>query len=94
MRSFPVVEGYRQELRNQSFERVDDIGMVELRRNSVDAHQSSVIEGIHPTPEVEALFTMLLEEHVPPEVSEFYVMRYVTEQLVPAARAVDIKEAV
>ena len=94
MRSFPVIEGYRQELRSQSFGRVDNVGMVELRRNSADAHQSSVIEGIHPTPEVAALFTMFLEERVPPKVSELYVMRYVREQLVPAARAVDSKEAV
>ena len=92
MRSFPVIEQYRKELRAQTFERVDDAGTVKLRRNSIDAHQSSVIEGIQPPPEVEALFDMFLEERVPPHISEWYVMRYVTEQLVPAARTIGINE--
>ena len=86
MSLFPIVDRYRAELRAKAFPRVDDAGMIELRRRGADAHQSSAIEGIHPTPELEALFAMLLEERVPPDVSGSYVHRYVMEQIVPAGR--------
>ncbi len=90
--SFPVIEQYRNKLRDQTFERLDDAGMVKLRRDSANAHQNSAIAGIHPPPEVKALFDMFLEERVPPHISEPYVMRYVTEQLVPSARTIGINE--
>ena len=95
MSAFPVIEGYRAELRALSFPRVDDAGMVELRRRGAEAHHSSAIEGIHPTPELEALFDMLLEERAPPDVSGPYVDRYIMEQLVPQDRALaPMREAV
>lgn len=87
MPSFPVIERYRAELRAMPFARLDDAAMVELRIRAADAHQSSVIEGIHPTPEVKALFDMFLEERVPPSVSAPYATRYVMEQIVPADHA-------
>ena len=74
--------------------RVDDAGMVKLRRRGTNAHQSSAIEGIHPTPELEALFTMFLEERVPPDVSGPYVHRYVMERIVPQDRAPAMRAAV
>lgn len=94
MSAFPVVDRYRAELRAMPFPRVDDAGMVELRRRGADAHQSSAIEGIHPTPELEALFTMFLEERVPPDVSGPYMHRYVMERIVPQDRALAMREAV
>ena len=84
MPSFPVVERYRAELRALPFVRLDDAARVELRICSADAHQSSAIEGIHPTPEIEALFAMFLEERVPPSVSAPPATRYVMERIVPA----------
>ncbi len=94
MPSFPVVERYRAELRALPFVRLDDAAMVELRIRSADAHQSSAIEGIHPTPEIEALFAMFLEERIPPSVSAPYATRYVMEQVVPADRAQAIRRSV
>ncbi|NPD70343.1 hypothetical protein HN018_28155 (plasmid) [Lichenicola cladoniae] len=94
MPAFPIVDRYRAELRAMPFPRMDDAGMVDLRRRGADAHQSSAIEGIHPTPELEALFTMLLEERVPPDVSDPYVHRYVMERIVAADRAQAMREAV
>ena len=84
MPAFPIVELYRTELRTLPFVRLDDAAMARLRIRSADAHQSSAIEGIYPTPEVEALFAMFLEERVPPSVSAPYVTRYVMERVVPA----------
>ena len=76
------------------FPRVDDAGMAELRRRGAEAHHSSAIEGIHPTPELEALFAMFLEERVPPDVSGPYVDRYVMERIVPWDRALAMRAAV
>lgn len=94
MSAFPIIDRYRVELRGLPFQRVDDEGMVELRRRGADAHQSSAIEGIHPTPEMEALFTMFLEERVPLDMSGPYVMRYIMERIVPLDRALAMREAV
>ncbi len=95
MSAFPIVERYRAELRAMPYKRVNDEGMVELRRRRADAHHSNAIEGIHPTPELEALFAMFHEERVPPDVSGRYVHRYVMERIVPADRALAaMREAV
>ncbi len=94
MSAFPIVDRYRAELRAMPFPRVDDAGMVELRRRRANAHQSSAIEGIHPTPELEALIAMFLEERVPPDVSGPFTHRYVMERIVPADRALGARKAV
>ena len=75
MSAFPTIDRYRAELRAMPFPRVDDAGMIELCRRGSNAHQSSAIEGIRPTPELEALFTMFLDERVPPDMSGPYVHR-------------------
>jgi len=93
MPSFPVVELYRAELRALPFVRLDDAAMVEILIRSANAHQSSAIEGIHPTPEVAALFTMFIEERVPSSVSSPYVTRYVMERIVPADRVLAAKRS-
>ena len=87
MTVFPLIEQYRAELRSQPYVRVDDAELAELRRRSDAAHHSNAIEGIHPTPELEALFAMFLEERAPPDVFGPYVDRYVMERIVPADRA-------
>lgn len=87
MPEFPVVEHYRAELRARPYARLDDAALAELRRRSAAAHHSSAIEGIHPTPELEALFEMFLEERAPPDVSGPYVDRYIVERIVPMDRA-------
>ena len=94
MSAFPIIERYRAELRAASFPRVDKAGMIELRQRGAEAHHSSAIEGIHPTPELGALFDMLLDERVPPDVSSTYVHRYIMEQIVPQDRATAMREAV
>ena len=94
MSAFPIVDRYRSELRALPFGRANDEEMVELRQRGADGHWSNAIEGIHPTPEVEALFAMFLEERVPPDVSGPYVLRYVMERIVPADRALAMREAV
>ena len=94
MAIFPVIERYRSELRRQAYVRPGDEAMDEMRRRSANAHQSSAIEDIHPTPELKALFDMLLEERAPTAVCEPYVMRYIAEQIVPADRALAMRKAV
>ena len=91
---FPVVEHYRAELHAQAYVRVDDQALAELRRRSESGHCSNAIEGIHPTPELAALFAMFLEERVPPDVSGLYVYRYILEPIVPADRDLALSEAV
>ena len=94
MPAFPTIDRYRTELSAMPFPRVDEAGMIELRRRSADAHHSSAIEGIHPTPELEALFAMFLEERVPSDVSGPHVHRYVMERIVPQDRARAMRAAV
>ncbi len=94
MSAFPTIDRYRAELRAMPFPRVDDAAMIELRRRGSNADQSSTIESIHPTRELEALFAMFLEEHVPPDVSGPYVHRYVMERIVPQDRALAMRAAV
>ena len=90
---FPVVEHYRAELHARAYARVDEQALAELRRRSESGHHSNAIEGIHPTPELAALFAMFLEERVPPEVSGPYVHRYILERIVPADRDLALSEA-
>ena len=92
MSAFPAVERYRAELRGQSYARIDDAALAELRRRAANAHHSSAIEGIHPTPEVEALFDMFHEERAPPDTFGPYVLRYITEQLVPLEKGRTMRE--
>lgn len=94
MAMFPVVERYRSELHAQPYVRLDDAALAELRQRSSSAHHSSAIEGIHPTPEMEALFTMFLEERVPPGVLGPYVDRFIIERIVPADQAEVMEKAV
>ena len=86
-----IVEQYRAELRAQPYTRVDDATLAELRQRSAEGHHSNAIEGIHPTPEIVALFAMFLEERVPPDVSGPYVHRYIMERIVPMDRALTAK---
>lgn len=74
--SFPLIERYRAELRAMTFPRLDDTQLADMRRRDAHAHHSSAIEGIHPSPELAALFDMFLEERVPPDVSDAFVDRY------------------
>lgn len=84
---FPIIEQYRAELRALPYTRLDDAPLAELRRSIAESHHSNAIEGIHPTPELEALFEMFLEERTPPDVLGPYVDRYVMERIVAADRA-------
>ena len=94
MGAFPVVERYRADLHTQAYACVDDQLLAELRRPSESGHHSNAIEGIHPTPELAALFAMFLDERVPSEVSGLYVQRYILERIVPADRDLALSEAV
>ena len=89
-----IVEQYRAELRARSYTRVDDATLTELRQRTAEGHHSNAIEGIHPTPELMALFAMFLDERAPPDVSGPYVQRYIMERIVPAAQMPVMKEAV
>jgi hypothetical protein len=84
---FPIIEQYRAELRDLPYARLGDAELAELRQRSAEAHHSNAIEGIHPTPELEALFAMFVEERAPPDVLGLYVDRYVMERIVAADRA-------
>lgn len=86
MSVFPVVEQYRAELRARPYARLDDQEVADLRQRSAEAHHSNAIEGIHPTPELAALFAMFLEERAPPDVFGPLVDRYILERIVPADR--------
>jgi hypothetical protein len=87
MLPFPLVERYRAELRSMPFERLHDAAAAELRRRLAGAHASSAIEGIHPTPELEALFAMFVEERAPAHVLGPFVDRYIAERFVPDGAA-------
>ena len=87
MTRFEVIEGYRRELRAMPFSRLDAGAQAALARSYRNSHHSNAIEGVHPTPEMEALFHMLVEERVPPETSDAFVDRYVRERIVPGATA-------
>jgi len=89
-----VVERYRAELRAQAYARVDDATLAELRQRSAEGHHSNAIEGIHPTPEVVALFAMFLEERVPADMCGLYAQRYILERIVPADQAPAARKAV
>ena len=94
MSAFPLIEQYRTELRAQPYVRVDDAALAELRQRSAEADHSSAIEGIYPTPELQALFAMFLEERASPDVFGPYVDRYIEERIVPVDRAPAIAKAV
>ncbi len=74
--------------------RMDDAALAELRQRSAEANHSNAIEGIYPTPELQALFAMFLEERTSPDVFGPYVDRYIEEKIVPADRVPAIAEAV
>lgn len=84
MPGFPLIEQYRAELQARPYARLDDDQVAELRYKMAGAHNSNAIEGIHPTPEMEALFSMLIEERTPPDVLGSYVDRYIVCRFVPA----------
>ena len=94
MSAFPIIDRYRAELRAKPFARLDDQALAEIRRRYESAHHSNAIEDIHPTPELKALFEMLLDERVPTDVSGPYVTRYIWERIVPADREAVLREAV
>jgi len=79
---FPVIERYRAELLASGFVPLDDAALEELRQAEAEMHHSNAIEGIHPSPETAALFEMLLEIRVPPDVSQPFVKRYLKERIV------------
>ena len=87
MTVFPLIEQYRAELRAQPYARLDDAALAEMRRSFANSHHSNAIEGIHPTPELEALFAMFVEERTPSDVLGPYVDRYIWDRIVPADRA-------
>ena len=94
MSVFPIVDRYRLELRALPFGRANGEEMVGLRQRGADGHRSDAIEETLPTPKVEALFAMFLEERVPPNVSGPYLLRYVMERIVPADRALAMRKAI
>ena len=94
MSAFPLIEQYRTELRARPYVRVDDAALAELRQRSAEADHSNAIEGIYPTPELQALFAMFLEERAPPDVFGPYVGRYIEERIVLADRTLATAEAV
>ncbi|MGI4880251.1 MAG: hypothetical protein ACRYG4_22505 [Janthinobacterium lividum] len=81
MTIFPAVEAYRAELRGLDFEPLDDWDLDDMRDRHRHAHVSNAIEGIHPTPELAALFEMFLEERAPADVSGPFVDRWLRERL-------------
>lgn len=80
MTVFPMIEGYRRELRAMTFARLDAAGREGLQRSYEISHHSNAIEGVHPTPEAAALLRMFVEEGVPTAVSDPFVLRYLRER--------------
>ena len=68
------------------FGRLDDAGTEQLRQAYAAMAHSNAIEGIHPTPEMAALFAMFVEERAPPAATDAIVDRYVTDHIVAPAR--------
>lgn len=84
MTAFQIVEQYRAELRAQPYARLDAAALSELRRAIAASHHSNAIEGIRPTPELEALFAMFVEERTPSHVLGPCVDRYIRERVIAA----------
>ena len=87
MTVFPLVEHYRAELRAQPRARLGAAELADQESDDRGAVQSLAIEGLHGTPEIEALFAMLHEERAPAELAVSVVDRYVRDRLVPMAAA-------
>lgn len=87
MTVFPVIEGYRRELNAMSFPRLGNAERRELDRRYGSMHHSNAIEGVHPTPELKALFQMFVDEAVPPGVSDAFVDRYMREHILVSVAA-------
>lgn len=79
---FPIIEQYRAALLAAGFVPLDDAALAALRQAQAEMHHSNAIEGIEPRPETAALFEMLLEIRVPPEISRPIVDRYIQERIV------------
>ena len=82
MTVFPVIEGYRRELRAMSFPRLGGAERAELDRCYASMHHSNAIEGVHPTSELKALFQMFVDEAVPPAVSDAFLDHYIRESII------------
>lgn len=87
MTLFAVIEDYRRELRALPFIRLGAEQRDGLDHRYRSMHHSNAIEGVHPTPELEALFRMFVEEGVPPAVSDRFVDRYVEERILVSVKA-------
>lgn len=86
MTMFPAIETYRAELRAQNFVRLEGAQLDQLRGDLREMHYSNEIEGIHPTPELAALFAMFIEERAPASAFGPFVHRWLRERL-PAQKA-------
>ena len=84
---FAVIEGYRRALRALPFTRLDAEQRDKLDSRYRSMHHSNAIEGVYSTPELEALFRMVVEEGVPPAVSDRFVDRYMAERVAAEAGA-------
>lgn len=82
---FPFVEQLRAAVRRTAYVRLTDAELECQDRSDRGIVQSLAIEGLHGSPEIEALFAMLREERVPPPVALHMVGRYVRDRLAPAA---------
>lgn len=87
MTTFPAIETYRAELRAMTYTPLDDAELERVRQRYADAHHSSTIEDIHPSPEQLAFTALLLELRVPRDLARRYSSRFLQERIVAPALA-------
>ncbi len=78
--AFPLVDGYRAELRAASFERLSATDAIRMEERFAVSHRSNAMEDIHPSPEMKALLDLFVEERVPLPLALEYVRRFMREE--------------
>ena len=87
MATFPAIETYRAELRATAYTPLDDAELARVRQRYADAHHSSAIEDIHPSPEQLAFTALMIELRVPRDLARRYSDRFLEERIVGPALA-------
>jgi hypothetical protein len=75
------IEQYRAELQRQHYTPLRRNDLAKLQKLYRSQHYRE-LTGIDSWPEVIEMLDMFIEERVPPDVSERFILRYVNEELV------------
>ena len=83
----PLVEAYRADLRLADYARLSEDETARMADRFAVSHHSNAMAGVHPSPELAALFAMFVEERVPLPLAEQYFHRFMAEDAKTGTRA-------